>query len=83
MNVDVQIAADVAGIPATASIRKWVEHTVHAASPGEDFEVSVRIVDEVEMQGLNHEFRGKDRTTNVLSFPAGPARRPSASPGSR
>jgi probable rRNA maturation factor len=33
-------------------------------------EVSVYIVDEAESQELNSQYRGKDKPTNVLSFPA-------------
>ena len=29
----------------------------------------MRIVDEAEIQQLNQQYRGKDKTTNVLSFP--------------
>jgi probable rRNA maturation factor len=32
-------------------------------------EVSVRLTDDAEMQRLNNDYRGKDRPTNVLSFP--------------
>ncbi len=32
-------------------------------------EVAVRLADDVEVQGLNRQYRGKDRPTNVLSFP--------------
>ena len=32
-------------------------------------EITIRIVDEMESQHLNHEYRGKDKPTNVLSFP--------------
>ena len=32
-------------------------------------EVSVRFTDDDEVQGLNASYRGKDRPTNVLSFP--------------
>lgn len=32
-------------------------------------EVSVRLTDDAEMQRLNHDYRGKDKPTNVLSFP--------------
>ncbi|MDZ3833034.1 MAG: rRNA maturation RNase YbeY [Sphingopyxis sp.] len=32
-------------------------------------EVSVRLTDDAEVQVLNRDFRGKDRPTNVLSFP--------------
>ncbi|MGB0958456.1 MAG: rRNA maturation RNase YbeY, partial [Litorivicinus sp.] len=34
-----------------------------------DTELSVQLLSEPEMQALNREFRGKDRSTNVLSFP--------------
>lgn len=32
-------------------------------------EVTIRIVGNAEMRDLNHQYRGKDKTTNVLSFP--------------
>lgn len=32
-------------------------------------EVSVRLTDDAEVQTLNRDFRGKDKPTNVLSFP--------------
>jgi probable rRNA maturation factor len=32
-------------------------------------EVTIRFTDEAESQNLNHEYRGKDKPTNVLSFP--------------
>ena len=32
-------------------------------------EVSVRLTDDAEVQALNRDFRGKDKPTNVLSFP--------------
>jgi probable rRNA maturation factor len=32
-------------------------------------EVSVRLTDDSEMQRLNNDYRGKDKPTNVLSFP--------------
>jgi probable rRNA maturation factor len=33
-------------------------------------EVAVSLILDREMQKINHQFRGKDKTTNVLSFPA-------------
>lgn len=37
-------------------------------------DLSIAFVDDVEIQGLNHNFRGQDKPTNVLSFPSmGPA----------
>lgn len=32
-------------------------------------EISVRLTDDAEVHALNRDFRGKDRPTNVLSFP--------------
>ncbi|WP_027338657.1 rRNA maturation RNase YbeY [Halonatronum saccharophilum] len=32
-------------------------------------EVSIALVDDAYIQGLNHRYRGKDRATDVLSFP--------------
>lgn len=32
-------------------------------------EISVRLTSDAEVQGLNRQYRGKDRPTNVLSFP--------------
>jgi probable rRNA maturation factor len=73
MNVDVLIAADAAGIPASDSIRDWVQRAVDVTEPGRDADVSVRIVDEQEMRALNRDYRDQDRPTNVLAFPAGDA----------
>ncbi len=81
MSVDVQVATDAAGIPETGNIREWVEHTIRAAGPGGDFDVSIRIVDAGEMQALNRDYRDQDKPTNVLAFPAGDTR--FAPPGER
>lgn len=35
----------------------------------EDFDLSVQFVGDTTMRRLNREFRGKDKTTDVLSFP--------------
>jgi probable rRNA maturation factor len=71
MSVDVQIATDTAGIPASASIREWVRQALDETDPDRDVDVSVRIVDEDEMQALNRDYRDQDKPTNVLAFPAG------------
>jgi probable rRNA maturation factor len=71
MKVDVQVASDAAGLPTDEEIRDRVTRAVRAVDPGADVEVSVRIVDEPEMRDLNRDYRGKDKSTNVLAFPAG------------
>jgi probable rRNA maturation factor len=40
-------------------------------SAGRPIEVGVRLVDDRTVQALNREWRGKDKPTNVLSFPMG------------
>ena len=71
MSVDVQVASDAAGLPSIDAVRGWVERTVRTTDSARDAEVSVRIVDEAEMQALNREYRDQDKPTNVLAFPAG------------
>lgn len=60
--------------PPVAEIEAWLRRAVAAA--GRDLaaatELSVRIVDVAESRALNRDYRGKDRPTNVLSFPAVP-----------
>jgi probable rRNA maturation factor len=68
--VDVLRDSDDASIPSDDFISDWVAHAVTAT--GElNAEVAVRIVDPGEMRVLNRDYRGRDKATNVLSFPAG------------
>lgn len=69
--VEVQLATDDDSVPAADDIAIWVNRAIDAAGSSGDLEVSVRVVDVSEMQQLNSEFRGQDKATNVLSFPAG------------
>ena len=63
MKLAVQRASRAAHIPSDASLRKW------ASAAGVRGTVTVRYVGETESRRLNREFRGKDHSTNVLSFP--------------
>ena len=69
--VDVFQACDDNTIPAADVVRNWIALAANAAGHSSDVEVSVRIVDADESRALNREYRGKDKPTNVLSFPAG------------
>jgi probable rRNA maturation factor len=52
-----------------AGLGRWLE----AAAPrGVRGEASVAIVGDIRMRQLNRRFRGVDRVTDVLAFPAGP-----------
>ncbi|WP_129139637.1 rRNA maturation RNase YbeY [Modicisalibacter coralii] len=75
--VDRQVALDGAddALPDAARLARWVagaltHHRRHAGSAGGgEVELTVRFVDDDESRGLNHDYRGRDRPTNVLSFP--------------
>jgi probable rRNA maturation factor len=71
VRVDVQRAAAEDSIPDNAFVAAWVTRAIEAAGDAGDSEVSVRIVDAGEIRALNRDYRGKDQSTNVLSFPAG------------
>ncbi|HWX66270.1 MAG TPA: rRNA maturation RNase YbeY [Rhodanobacter sp.] len=58
-----------AGLPAPVSFRRWVEAALHGAKRRKPAELAIRIVDADEGRALNHDYRGKDYATNVLSFP--------------
>ena len=65
--VDLQIATEYKSIPTEEQINCWVAAAI--GDTDKEFELSIRIVDEVEITQLNKEFRNKDKPTNVLSFP--------------
>lgn len=71
VQVDVQNACDDETVPEIPIVEAWISRAVAAAGIVVDNEVSVRIVVADEIQALNSEYRGKDKPTNVLSFPAG------------
>jgi len=72
--IDVDVACDAAVAPPVAEIEAWVARAVAGAGRAlaAGTEVSVRIVGPAEGRRLNREYRGKDKATNVLSFPAAP-----------
>lgn len=63
----VQRAVVAPGIPDDATLHAWID-TLLATRTGPAALV-IRIVDEAESRALNRDYRGKDRSTNVLSFP--------------
>jgi len=74
MPVEVQIVSRSA-LPAGADLARWAQSVLDWAptpdgKPAGDGEICVRVVDEKESRTLNLRYRNKDRSTNVLSFPA-------------
>ena len=54
---------------AQRAVEAAVEHSRHRAIAAMDIEVSVKFTDDEEVRALNAAWRGKDKPTNVLSFP--------------
>lgn len=76
LQVDVQCALETGDLeepPSSESLSHWAQQAyARLATSGEHTktaEVTIRLVDENEMQTLNRDYRSKDQTTNVLSFP--------------
>lgn len=66
--LDVQVACDDApGLPSEQQLESWLQATL--GNERDETELTVRLVDETESRELNRDYRGKDKSTNVLSFP--------------
>ena len=62
----IQRASRARHIPSDSTLRRWARAVLPRGG-----EVTVRYVAAAESRRLNREYRGKDRPTNVLSFPYG------------
>lgn len=71
--IDLQIACENSeNLPSLEQLTLWVQTALAYEAQTEDFpetEMTIRIVDEAESHELNLTYRGKDKPTNVLSFP--------------
>ena len=65
--LDLQYAVKADNLPTQAQFETWVR--VALGDTMDEAELTIRIVDASESQQLNHDYRGKDKPTNVLSFP--------------
>jgi probable rRNA maturation factor len=72
LQVHVGYAAPRAGLPASASFRRWVAAALRGARRKRRTELAIRIVGNAEGLALNQAYRGRHYATNVLSFPAEP-----------
>ena len=66
--IDLQLACDNQPLPTETELALWVQRVIDAHQDT-GFEVTVRVVSPQESQQLNHQYRGKNKPTNVLSFP--------------
>ncbi|MDS4020772.1 MAG: rRNA maturation RNase YbeY [Candidatus Competibacter sp.] len=69
LELDLQIALDMPGLPAEPQFRRWAEAALAGAGCRRDAELTIRIVNEAESTALNDTYRHKQGPTNVLSFP--------------
>ena len=66
LTVDIQRIIEDETLPGDNDLIRWARA---GWRQDHDSEVTVRLVDENESRQLTHQYRGKDKPTNVLSFP--------------
>jgi len=67
LQLAVQRVSAVPGQPGDDQFQRWAEAVLQERR--EPAELTLRLVDDEESRRLNRQYRGKDRPTNVLSFP--------------
>ncbi|MGX2968647.1 rRNA maturation RNase YbeY [Ursidibacter sp. B-7004-1] len=71
--IDLQLACENSNnLPTEEQFSHWVNQALTMQAQTADYpetEITIRIVDEAESHELNLTYRGKDKPTNVLSFP--------------
>jgi len=63
LTLTVQYAVNKFGLPGKQLFVKWAQGTLQKPA-----EVTIRLVDQLEGEMLNRQFRGKQTATNVLTF---------------
>jgi len=66
-DIDLQIACESEKLPGESDFQRWADMALKGRK--EEAELTIRLVEADESQELNHQYRGKDKPTNVLSFP--------------
>ncbi|WP_282111099.1 rRNA maturation RNase YbeY [Shewanella algicola] len=67
LDLDLQIAIEASNLPTQVEFETWVRTAIGQTMP--EVELTIRVVEIAESQQLNSTYRGKDKPTNVLSFP--------------
>ncbi len=63
----VLLTSNKPGTPSLEQFNLWVDAVLNHFN--KEYQVSIEIVDLATSQQLNNDYRGKDKPTNVLSFP--------------
>ncbi|AOE50792.1 rRNA maturation RNase YbeY [Kangiella sediminilitoris] len=69
LEFELQFACDHEHLPTEEQFKLWLQTALEHLSITDKVALTLRVVSVDESQSLNHQFRGKDRPTNVLSFP--------------
>jgi probable rRNA maturation factor len=67
IELEIQNVTSFRPVPGDEQFRLWVEAALRG---GTEAVLTLRLVDDGESRKLNERYRGKNRPTNVLSFPA-------------
>ena len=65
-----RLGAAAGQVTATRGLGRWLTKIAPASARGD---LCVALVSDARMRALNRQFRGKDKVTDVLSFPADPS----------
>ena len=68
ITVDLQNDDALLDIPSSEHFSTWIKAALRGAF--DNLEQTIRVVDHAESQALNLQYRGKNASTNILSFPA-------------
>jgi probable rRNA maturation factor len=76
LDVSIQLAGPRRGVPHSSSLAQWARAAfavsrASRAARAATANLTIRIVGAAESRVLNRTWRGKDKPTNVLSFPSG------------
>lgn len=69
MLIDLQINTQDDGLPSSADFQTWAKAVFAKLGKDDEVELTIRLTDDTEVQQLNRDYRGKDKPTNILSFP--------------
>lgn len=70
LKLDLQNTTESEQLPDIGKIQSWISATLEKIDATfENPEITIRVVSCEESRQLNSEYRGKDKSTNVLSFP--------------
>ncbi len=65
--ITIQRAIPAKGLPSPTKLKQWALAALKNKTPSAD--ITIRIINKIDMTSLNLQYRNKNHPTNVLSFP--------------